>query len=114
VANIFSMIILVFPLHTKMCQFTCTKQKAPDNSEVKRSLQHCGVTPTFLENLWTPPVTLLTYLILDIGNSHNAGLTNNFLTCSAQKFYHPEIPIICIVMPSPVELLETYLTIRMQ
>jgi hypothetical protein len=40
--NILSIIIAVFLTHRIVYQFTYTKQKAPDNSEVYMSLQNCG------------------------------------------------------------------------
>ena len=40
--NIFSTIIEAFPLYKNVYQFTCTMQKATDNSQVHRSCQNCG------------------------------------------------------------------------
>jgi len=40
--NIFRLIGIVFSLYKTLYQFTCTEQKAPDNTEVERSIQNCG------------------------------------------------------------------------
>jgi hypothetical protein len=42
VPTIFSVTVSFPPYIKNMCQFTYTKQKVPDNSEVHRSLQRCG------------------------------------------------------------------------
>jgi hypothetical protein len=43
VPNILSIIIVfLFLTYNNVYQFVCTKQKAPDNARIYRSLQNCG------------------------------------------------------------------------
>jgi hypothetical protein len=72
------------------------------------------VTPGFSENLWTPAVTFLKYIILDIGNSQSDVLKDKFLTCSTQKLFHPKMLLIYIGTPFLVEQLEMYLPVKKQ
>jgi hypothetical protein len=48
---------LLLPLQYRaVYHFTFTEQKAPDNSEVRRSLQNCGSSLSFMSPVWFPRI----------------------------------------------------------
>ena len=133
VSHIYSTTILVFFLtYINVYQFTSTKQKAPDNSKVHRSLQYCEssvwnlfrvtlmaakfggdswVFGKICEPLQKPFFDTLCWIL---ENSQSDLLTNKFLTCSTKELYRLQILIIYIETPSLVEQLVMYLRIRKQ
>jgi len=48
-------------------QFTCTEQKAPDNSKVHGSLQNCGLSVgviCFVSPFWRPKISEVAFRLL--------------------------------------------------